>query len=370
MGDQSVGPNRPNQVHFLILTLAAALLAPLTPISPAHAASAAIPVPPAIDATGKTDVSAQMAFFFASVPNGSRVVFPSNGRYRMEQTLVLDRRTNLTIEGNRARIVATTPGDAHRAAVRVVRGSNIVIRDLIVQGANPHAGTDERAYVPAKEHQHAFELKGVENVVLERVGALDVYGDFVYLGLDNGLWSRNVTVRNSVFARNGRQGVAIVAARKVLIEGNIIADVRRATFDLEPMGNTAGVDDVVIRDNTIGRGRLLFVAAAGDGPVNHVDILRNRLIGQSLQMAIRNGRAHYRDDWTIAGNTSDAVLGNPLGAAMRIRNVNGLEIADNVQRFQAGRKMVLASIDYSCRVSVHGNSVPGSVGVFRSSGGC
>ena len=56
---------------------------------------------------------------------------------------------------------------------------------------------------------------------------------------------------------------AFTAARNVLVERNYIGDVRRATFDFEPMGNTAGVTDVVIRDNVIGRGRLLFVAAAG-----------------------------------------------------------------------------------------------------------
>ena len=114
----------------------------------------------------------------------------------------------------------------------------------------------------------------------------------------------------------------------------------------------------------------VVVAAAGTAPVNRVQILRNVLKGQSLQMVIRNGKRHYRDDWTIVGNTSDATVGNPLGAAMRIRNVDGLEIADNFQRFQKGRKMVLASIYYSCHVSVHGNQVPGSVGVTRSTRNC
>ncbi len=363
---------RARRVRFSVVSFVCAVLlfGAIDISSQAHASTGVFVVPASIDSTGKTDVSAKMAAFLRSVPDGSVVSFRSSGRYRMEQTLVLDHRHDLTLQGNGATFVATTPGDAHRANVRLVLSSNIVIRQLVVVGANPHAGTSLAAYVPAKEHQHGFELLGASDVTLDSVAVSDVYGDFVYLGSQGQTWSSDVTIENSWFARNGRQGVSLIAARHVLIEHNIISDVRRATFDFEPDGAGSGVADATIQDNAIGAGRLLFVAAAGLQPVNNVVIQGNHLHQQSLQMAIRNDNQHYRDDWTIADNTSDATVGNPLGAAMRIWHVDGLQIVGNVQHFQKGRKMVLATINYSCDVSVRGNILYDAVGVSRSTGGC
>jgi hypothetical protein len=239
-----------------------------------------------------------------------------------------------------------------------------------VSGANPHGGTSENAYVPAKEHQHAFELLGVDNVTIDHAFAHDVYGDFVYLGKASGAWSNHVTVKNSGFARNGRQAIALIGAQDVLITQNIITDVRRSTFDFEPEGAGDGVSNVVIRNNLIGPGRLFFVAAAGRQPANHVQIINNHLVHQSLQMAIRNDHRHSRDDWKIIGNTSDAVLGNPLASAIRVWHGDQIEVANNVQHFQKGRHMVLAEFHYSCHVSVHGNVLYNAVGVSRSFNGC
>ncbi len=364
-------PSR-NRVRFACVgALCAALtLAGIDASSRARASSGIVRVPTSIDATGKTDVSTKMAAFFHSVPDGSTVMFKAGSRYRMDQTLVLDHRHRLTLEGNGATFIERTPGDAHRTNVRIVLSSDIVIRHVTVVGANPHAGTSEAAYVPAKEHQHGFELLGASHVTLDGVAAFDVYGDFVYLGGKGRVWSNDVVVRNSWFARNGRQGIALTGARNILIEHNSISEVRRATFDFEPDGAGSGVDHVVIRNNTVGRGRLLFVAAAGLQPVNHVQIRGNQLHGQSLQMAIRNDHRHYRDDWQIIGNTSDYALGSLTGTAMRIWHVDGLQIVNNVQPFQKGRHMVLAKINYSCHVSVRGNVLSNSVGVFQSAAGC
>jgi hypothetical protein len=347
-----------------------AALGSTTVLAGAAQASSEVQVPRSIDTTGTTDVSAQMAAFLKAVPDGSLVVFPARARYRMNETLVLDHRRGLTLEGNGATLVAATPGDANRSNIRLVQSSGIVIRDLTVYGANPHGGTSLGAYVPAKEHQHAFELLGVDTVVLDHVAAFDTFGDFVYLGKASGLWSSHVTIENSTFARNGRQGISLIAAQDVLISHNAISDVRRATFDFEPDAGDDGVGNVVIEDNTIGIGRLFFVAAAGSQPVNDVEIVGNQLHHQSLQMAIRSDHAHYRNDWKIIGNTSDAVLGNPLGSAIRVWHGDQVEIAHNVQHFQTGRQMMLVELHYSCHISVHDNVLYGSVGASRSLNGC
>lgn len=100
---------------------------------------------------------------------------PAGARYRVEGAVVLRDRSNLTIQGNDALIFATTDGSGvpstlrdwprNRYHVEIRGGSGIVIRNLKVRGANPHAGMDDRAYVEALEAQHAFAIRGATIVV-------------------------------------------------------------------------------------------------------------------------------------------------------------------------------------------------------------
>ncbi len=336
-----------------------------------QAAPRVVTISSRINAKGTADVSAQMAAFFRSVPNGSVVELARNGRYRMDQTLVLSGRHNLTIHGNGALFFARTPGDAHRSNVRIQNSSGIVIFNLAVRGANPHAGVSRAAYQTRREHQHGFEVLSGSNIGLVGVTATDVYGDFVYLGRSpHGPWTSGVLIVGGHFARNGRQGITLAAARNVDIERNRISDVRMDTIDLEPNGAGAGVDHVMIRNNAVGVGRLLFVGADGSGPVDDVTISGNVLHGQALQIWVENRLPGKRNGLKIVDNTSDKRLGNPHGAAMRIRHVNSAEIRGNTQPFQAGRHMVIANVVSSCGVVVHGDIRPGSIGESRVTGHC
>ncbi len=366
---------RTAQYKSSMLVLAAlALVAvgiPLVRSTASGAATNVVRISSRIDATGKTDVSAKMKAFFASVPDGSVIELAPHGRYRMDSTLVLHARHRVTIRGNGALFFARTPGDAHRSNVRIEASDTIAIYDLAVRGANPHAGVARNAYQTAREHQHGFEILSSAYVALVRVTATDVYGDFVYVGrTSRGPWSSVVWILDSHFARNGRQGIALVAASYVDVERNAISGVRMDTFDFEPNGAGAGVAHVTVRGNTVGAGRLLFVGANGKGPVNDVTISGNRLHAQALQIWAEHPRAGNRNRWKITGNTSDLALGNPHGAAMRMRHVNGVQISGNVQPFQARRKMVMANVVDSCHVVVRGDTRPGSIGESRVSGHC
>ena len=62
----------------------------------------------------------------------------------------------------------------------------------------------------------------------------------------------------------------------VLPEHNDLADMRRATIDLEPWSKSGHVRDVHIRNNKIGPGRLLFVAGHGVGDISDVFVTNNR----------------------------------------------------------------------------------------------
>lgn len=355
-----------------LLLLAAFVFSGCEPVEPA-VLQRTVRVPTSIDATGATDVSASLATFLATVPDQSVIEFAPGGQYRIESTFWVRQRTGLTFDGNDALIFATTPGDRERTQMAIEGGSDILVKDLRVRGANPAAGAaSNEAFQLDKEAQHGFDIMGVQGMELRNVTVTDTYGDFVHITREyNGDWADDVLITGSHFERNGRQGIAMVAARNVVIEGNSLSDMRRATFDLEPgRGPGWGVDNVVIRDNDIGVGRLFFIAAAGDGPVNNVTVEGNRLRGIALQIWMVDKAGGIRHNWKVLNNTSDRIHNNRDLAPMRFWRVDGLEVHGNTQPFTKGSVMYGVRAEDSCKLALDGNTYANATGQSILIGGC
>lgn len=158
------------------------MLAMLIGVAPATASSPVV-APSAIDSTGATDVTASLLAFIEGVPDGSTISFPAGARYRIEESLIIEGRRDLTFEGNGAEFFATTEADRNRRHWWIRNSDGITIRDVVVRGANPHAGTGDAAYRADREAQHGFDFGGTKNALFEGVTVTDVYGDFVYIGL-------------------------------------------------------------------------------------------------------------------------------------------------------------------------------------------
>jgi hypothetical protein len=233
--------------------------------------------PSSIASDCSIDVTTELQAWLDQLPDDVTAELKAGGCYRIEGTVELAGRRKLVLAGNGATLKATTTGTGGRLALRtrsqlsIFGSQDITVRDLIVRGANPHAGVGEAAYQPEFEAQHAFSLHGDDGITLDRVQACDVYGDFVYIGGTAGTPSRNVTVEHSRFARNGRQGISITDGEDVLITGNEIDDVRRSVFDLEPNTRVDVVRRVRIEHNATGRAHNYWLANKGSG-VNIGDI--------------------------------------------------------------------------------------------------
>ena len=322
-------------------------------------------VPTSVDATGATDVTRQLNEFFASVPDGSVIRFQRGGRYRVEGTVLLREREDITIDGNAGMLFAQTTGTGVVSDVRrrvhllVSGGSNITVRNLAIRGAHPAGGTGTGAYVAAFEAQHGLELASVSGVTVEGVRITDVYGDFLYLGRNShrGEWTRDVVIRDCHFERNGRQGIAITAAENVLVEDCYMGQVRRSSVDLEPNTDTGGALNITFRNNTFGPGRLLWVASKGQGPfVRNVRFVANQLEGKAMVVTVASPVGHRRGPFEFVGNTSDQGYGTTSGAVMGFTRVDGIVVTDNHQPTQAGRNMALIKTSESCGIEVSGNT--------------
>lgn len=297
-------------------------------------------VPATIPADCSRDVTVPILNWIASVPDGTTLNFTPNGCYRVDGVLVILKRNHLVIDGHHATFRAFTDGSelVNPARIRtrsmwtLVKSNDITLRNTVVVGANPYAGRNELAYKPKFEAQHAYILQGTHGVLLDHVEAYDVYGDFVYTTTS----ASDVTVRNSTFSRNGRQGWTINGTN-ILFENNSISETRRATIDMEPAYTAWVGRNVTIRNNTIGKGRLYFFASAGAAAtIDNITIVGNRLIGKPMSMHVDPPQG-TRSNYHVIGNTSDTAVSQPGGSILGFHDIVNLEVRDNVAPAQGGR---------------------------------
>ena len=214
-----------------------------------------IPVPGSIDASGGSDVSGALQRFVDGVPNGSTIVFKAGGTYRVSHGLRLAGRHDLVFAGNGATIQTTGAGDDILASPFVVdQGSqHITIRDLSLVGNDPDAGT-AYTFHRGLENQMGVAIYGAFDVEIANVSMKRFYSDCVYIGANgsNQAWSERIWIHDSSCTLNGRQGVAIVAARDVTIERDRFDQLGGSPVDIEPDAGWQGATNVTISANTIG----------------------------------------------------------------------------------------------------------------------
>ena len=309
------------------------------------------------DPSGGTDVSDALQDFVDETPDGSVLCLAAGATYRVDARISISRRSNLTVDGRGARL--RSPVARNEAFISVNEGSGIVLRNLVIEGANAAAGTTG-ALDRDLQHGHAFALEAVRSVLIESNTVRRIFGDFVYVGTNSSLvWSDGVTVRDNDFALNGRMGVAVVAGRNIVVTANSFDKVGMFTLDIEPNAYSppTGGDNIEFSGNWVGSGTHtnlyspLFFGALGSGNTTNVRILNNTLAGQGLRIWVDPMEDHYvRRSFTISGNVSSVSI---TGPAMRFTDVAGVTVTNNTQPLSSGQ---LVTTSGSTDVTVSGNS--------------
>src|SRR5262245_47805596 len=319
--------------------------------------------------TGEID-DGSLARFIASVPDGSTIVLRADAVYRLDKTLAITRRWDLTIDGNGATLKWVTDGGENRRHVKVLGGGNIVIEHLTVRGANPDAGLSKDAWDRHHAFQHAFQFNAVQGAVLDGVQAYDVYGDFVYISANADLVpSRDISIVNSTFDRNGRQGIAIGSAEHVVIQNNTIANVRQAVIDIEPMSTDWHVDDVVVQNNVLGPRRISILSAASRGPVSNVSFLDNGIVGVMRVIVEAKVLDETYSGFTFTNNVATQ-RGNSGGAIMGFTRAENIYLAGNTFGFTPRSHTDLMNLNTTSHVLVENNSLIGVDKIFNVNTGC
>ena len=332
-------------------------------------ASQAVPVPASVPTGLVADATTALNDFLGAVPDGGAVVFPDKAVYRVEGTLLLEDRRDITIDGRGAtfRAIDPMPDFAKaenysawrrvrtRSQWRVTRCEGIVLRDMRVVGAHPNGGR-EGEYDSNREAQHAFDLLAVTNLLIEAVRVSDVYGDGVYISKG----SRGVTVRKSRVERTGRQGMAVGRAYGVLIEDNDILDSRRGLLDIEPYGKDWACGDIRVVGNRFGDSRLLALPMGGSGAIGPVLVANNTFAGPNgtpLVMHRTKSEGVKRGPFFFVGN-SGKVGGSPA-PGLTFGEVEGVLVAGNRLGFTRKRNMRVMRTETG-PAGVFGNFFPGA----------
>ena len=127
---------------------------------------------------------------------------------------------------------------------------------------------------------------------------------------------------------------------------------------MEPTYPTWVARNVTIRNNTIGKGRLFFLASVGAAaPIDNVNIVGNHLVGKAMSIYV-NPPKGTRSNYHVVGNTSDTGISQHGGAPFAFRDIVNLEIRDNVQPVQPGRGINGVTIRNCSHVTVTNNTFP------------
>jgi hypothetical protein len=308
------------------------------------------------------NVTAGLQKWINAAPDNSVLPFPAHACYRIDETLFVENRHGLTFEGHGVVLKAVSLGDRTRSHFVLSGGSQLTVRNVVVRGSNFDAGANRGAYHSDLEAQHAFGVSGATNVLLDHVEAYDIFGDFVYIGPGkNNVPSRAVRVVNSHFERSGRQGIAIVHAENVTIQGNEISEVARSMFDIEPNDPRQKARSIRIIGNVTGRAVNFWLADKGAlASIGDILISGNRMTeatGGLIFVYVPAGA--YRGPFTIENNhfiANNKVGDESSSGAFFFAHAENVTIRNNDVTFPSSGDMPAVELRDSHHVQVAGNT--------------
>ena len=323
-------PATPAQVVALKTPVVRPFLAPVT--------TRTVTVPASIDATGKTEVSAALNAFLATVPNGSIISFPVGAIYKLHESIYLADRHNLVFEGNGTTLHVDATAAANSAYTSPFMvgddlahpNTDIVIHDFILVGNSSTPGI----YIPDSESQANLQIYATTRIEIYDITGSAAPGDFVHLEQVNGAWIHDCHVLTA-----GRNGVSVISGADILVERVALDVVGYCTFDIEPNGSGDACSRIAFRNNTAGTygsGNLFLGVEGGHtgAAIDEITVDGNLITGGSLRVNCDNGgTAGTRMTRIAFTNNKGTAAAGPL---LYFGHIDGLTVTGNIQPLRSG----------------------------------
>ena len=304
-----------------------------------------------------------------SLPVSSTVTLAHDGCYSVDQTLHINHKTGLTINGNGATLKQTIPGQnggtdrtecPHHPMMFLTRDTNLSISNLNLTGAfNGHNGGVHC------EGYNGVELQGDMGVTLNKLNVSNIQGDGLSLQIPtlvpgNPL-NTHINITNSTWNNIGYVGLSVEAANDVTISDDTFSNIRLDAIDFEVdlyssgfHGPNARIPIYAAQDNILITRCLFknfgvdwFTSQQGQVPgvqQQNVVLSDNTIDSKSPLMQVsgtpqdKTSTRHQNITLTVTGNnltrrakstSGGSFLVHNVGAAMTIRNVTAVTIAGN-----------------------------------------
>ena len=285
------------------------------------------PTPPVSDPSvcsiAPANGNAAIAAAIESCPNGSTVRFPANGSYTQTGSIVVDGRSNLTIDGNGSTFRSTAPNDLVTSTPnwRIDSGSNVVLQRMTIVGNFTAAG---RGIKPGNQLNHGVLVRGGDGVTVRDATIRNVWGDGVTTARSGwipgnsvaGVAPRNTRLQRLTITSVARMCVAFTEQVGGWLEDSALSDCHYAGVDLETDVGGQVLRDVHILRNKISGYYIMGIGVAG--PV----------LGMGTPAAGDLDRIEVRGNTVGEGDTcwSPILFSDPLVSRGPISNIS---VADN-----------------------------------------
>ncbi len=228
------------------------------------------------------DTAAIQAAINQVAGTGGTVLIP-DGTYMIDAVTRLNAKNNITIRlSSNAVLKAIANNQANYGIIRIENVSNVNVIGGKLQGERAqHQST-------TGEWGMGVEIYTANNVVIEGVTAVDMWGDGYYIGRN----SANVTMCSVIADNNRRQGITVTSVNGAVIKNSIFRNSKgthpSAGMDIEPNDgeiiNNLQVLNSQFNNNQKSGIQLSFpsVAAASSASVSNVTISGNTIINNGV----------------------------------------------------------------------------------------
>ena len=307
-----------------------------------------------------SDAAPALVSWFSSLPQGSTsrpivVTFPPQACYVVNETLLLQDTTDLTINGNGSTFEETVSPTNAAPIVDLWQDTSLTMENMTIDGH--YNGND------VNEGDYGFVFEGDAGVSLTDLQVNNIQGDFLYLSPPYDITNStdalntNISVTHSTFTNAGYHGLTVESVDGLTVSHDTFNGIGVDAMDFEyddystpfnPDGTPywAAQDNVTISNNTWENwnGSDWFASVQGQVPgVQEKDltITDNYLRGNGPMFEVVGtnpyapGATGLDADWTITGNKFAAGdYGAPYrggnSVAAQLYDIEGLTLENNV----------------------------------------
>ena len=249
---------------------------------------------------GSVDYTSVIQAVIDKYPN---VVFPNFPLLINDTGLKVPSNRSITfLEGSELRLKPSSKANYDMLVMR--SASNVTLYNPVLIGDRyNHLGT-------GGEWGMGISINGSSNITIVNPKAREMWGDGIYIGPDNGVISRNITIKNAVVEYNRRDGITITAVDFLNLESPYAAfsngTMPMAGIAFEPDHNSEEIKNVIITnprtEGNAGTGMFVdFGNLMGGGQkkvdvtiTNHVDV--GSLRGVKAMSRVTDGSSTIQGD--------------------------------------------------------------------------